>query len=527
MSKSVKHLKVLERNLKGIITLNIPGIQDSSLLPFTDQDGSKASFDVHNPAARGDLCSQKIIASVPRMKRHHARTAIEQSFQAFDHKWRYTTAQHRASLLSKWSQLIKENAEDLALIMTCESGKSLAESRSEVAYGASFLDFFAGEAIRSTSTGGGFIVPTPFFHVNHDGSSSERPRGTVMAVKEPVGVAAMITPWNFPLAMITRKVGPALAAGCTTVVKPSELTPLSAIAAQTLALRAGIPEGVFQLVTAGGGEDSSEVGKEFCENPIVKKISFTGSTTVGKLLLKQSSDTVKRVSLELGGNAPFIVFADADLELAVQSAIHSKFRNAGQTCVCADRFLVEASIEEEFVHRLHDAIAHIKVGNGLTEGTTMGPLITASAVENVHRKVEEAIENGAECLEGGHPVKELGPNFYAPTLLVNVKPGKDRIWDTETFGPVVAICTFQTEHEAISIANDTLTGLASYVFTQDLSRIFRVTSRLENGIVGVNEGVISTATAPFGGVKESGMGREGSILGIEEYLETKYIFLNH
>jgi len=334
----------------------------------------------------------------------------------------------------------------------------------------------------------------------------------------------MITPWNFPFAMITRKVGPALAAGCSVVLKPSELTPLTAIAVKRLAVRAGLPENVFQLVISDK-ESTPGVGKEFCTNPIVKKISFTGSTAVGKQLMKMSSDTVKRISLELGGNAAFIVFDDADLEQSIKAAIASKFRNAGQTCVCADRFIVHESVQEEFVSRLVEEVAKFQVGPGMTQGTTMGPLITDTAVQNVKEKVDDAISGGADCVVGGSPIPELGPNFFEPTILRNVSPSSS-IWKTETFGPVVAITSFRTEEEAVDLANDTTTGLASYFFSQDMNRIFRVGARLENGLIGVNEGIISTATAPFGGVKESGLGREGSAAGITEYLETKYMFIN-
>jgi succinate-semialdehyde dehydrogenase/glutarate-semialdehyde dehydrogenase len=334
----------------------------------------------------------------------------------------------------------------------------------------------------------------------------------------------LITPWNFPIAMITRKVGPALAAGCACVLKPSELTPLTAIALETLAKRAGVPEGVFELVTADR-ELTREVGDEMCVNSIIKKISFTGSTPVGKLLMKQSSDTVKRLSLELGGNASFIVFDDADLDVAVNAAMSSKFRNAGQTCVCSDRFLVHKSIEEEFVARLAEKVGQIKIGHGLEDGVTMGPVISNMPVKNLSKKVEAAISDGATCVVGGSPLVDLGPNFFEPTILTNVDTNS-LIWCTETFGPVVAVTTFDTEDEAVTMANDSSVGLASYICTRDMSRIFRVSSALECGMVGVNEGIISSASAPFGGVKESGLGREGSALGIKEYLNTKYVFLN-
>jgi succinate-semialdehyde dehydrogenase/glutarate-semialdehyde dehydrogenase len=335
---------------------------------------------------------------------------------------------------------------------------------------------------------------------------------------------ALITPWNFPIAMITRKVGPALAAGCTCVLKPSELTPLTAIALETLSRRAGIPEGVFELVTADR-ELTREVGDEMCKNDIIKKISFTGSTPVGKLLMKQSSDTVKRLSLELGGNAAFLVFEDADIDVAVSAAISSKFRNAGQTCVCSDRFLVHTSVLDEFVEKLADKVKQLKVGHGMQDGVTMGPVISNVPVKNLSKKIDAALSEGATCVLGGSPLPALGPNFFEPTILTNVD-SQSLIWCTETFGPVVAVKSFDTEEEALAIANDSSVGLASYICTRDVSRIFRVSSALECGIVGVNEGIISNASAPFGGVKESGLGREGSALGIKEYLNTKYVFLN-
>mmetsp|Transcript_16326 Transcript_16326/g.23818 ORF Transcript_16326/g.23818 Transcript_16326/m.23818 type:complete len:404 (-) Transcript_16326:611-1822(-) len=402
--------------------------------------------------------------------------------------------------------------------MTMESGKPLAESKGEVAYGVSFLDYYAGEAIRPSSAGGGFIAPSPFT------TDTGAPKGKIMAVQEAVGVTAMVTPWNFPIAMITRKVGPALAAGCTAIVKPSELTPLTAIALKVLADRAGVPDGVFELVTSDR-ESTADVGKEFCINPTIKKISFTGSTPVGKLLMKMSSDTVKRVSLELGGNAAFIVFDDADIDQAVDAAMSSKFRNAGQTCVCADRFLIHHSVEEEFISKLSKQVSQIQVGHGMKEGVTMGPVITKTSVSNIKEKVDKALSEGAELAFGGSPLPELGPNFFEPTIVQNVKPSS-LLWCTETFGPVVAITTFDTEEEAIELANDTTSGLASYFCTKDAERIFRVAGRLENGIIGINAGIISSASAPFGGVKESGLGREGSAAGIAEYLETKYMYLN-
>uniref|UniRef100_A0A7S2XRR2 Succinate-semialdehyde dehydrogenase, mitochondrial n=1 Tax=Attheya septentrionalis TaxID=420275 RepID=A0A7S2XRR2_9STRA len=444
--------------------------------------------------------------------------AIEKASSVFP-SWRDgTTAHERSAILSRWSYLIKENTDDIATIMTLESGKPIQESQGEVAYGASFLDYYAAEAIRPTSAGGGFLTPTPFT------TAEGGPRGKVIAVQEAVGVTALITPWNFPIAMITRKVGPALATGCTALVKPSELTPLTAIALKTLADRAGVPDGVFDLITCDS-DATPDVGKEMCSNILVKKISFTGSTRVGKQLMKLGSDTVKRLSLELGGNAPFIVFEDADINQAVNAAMASKFRNAGQTCVCADRFLIHASVEEEFLLKLKEKVNQLSVNPGIDKGTTMGPLISSSAVLNVQKKVSEALDDGAECIAGGSPLEHLGPHFFEPTILRNVSL-ESRIWNSETFGPVAAIRTFETEEEAIQVANDSSTGLAAYFCSKDLARVFRVAGKLENGLVGVNDGIISTASAPFGGVKESGFGREGSQLGIAEYLNTKYIFLN-
>merc|ERR1719356_975298 len=402
--------------------------------------------------------------------------------------------------------------------MTLESGKPLAESYGEVNYAKSFLDYYASEAVRPTGAGGGFMVPSPF------PASDGGPQGHVLVMQQAVGVAAMVTPWNFPLAMITRKVGPALAAGCTAVLKPSELTPLSAIALKNLADKADIPEGVFELVTAST-ETTPAVGTEFCTNSLVKKISFTGSTRVGKILLAQSSETVQRVSMELGGNACFVVFADADLDEAVNAAVSSKFRNAGQTCVCADRFLVDAKVHDEFVSKLAEKVGSLRVGPGMDPEPQMGPLITEGAVQSVKDKVEAALGEGATLYEQGSlPEEASGPHFYPPTILTNVSVDCD-IWKTETFGPVAAVRSFETEEEALQIANNVKVGLASYFCTKDLARAFSFASSLEAGLIGVNSGVLSSAHTPFGGVKESGLGTEGSPLGMKEYLETKYVFM--
>eukprot|EP00536_Pseudo-nitzschia_multiseries_P007315 jgi/Psemu1/240136/estExt_Genewise1.C_1710029 len=414
---------------------------------------------------------------------------------------------------------MSENAHDLATIMTLESGKPLAESYNEVNFAKSFLDYYAAEATRPTGAGGGFMVPCPFPAPENGG-----PKGHVLAIQQAVGVAAMVAPWNFPLAMITRKVGPALAAGCTAVAKPSELTPLSAVALKNLADRAGIPNGVFELVTAST-EGTPSVGTEFCTNPIVKKISFTGSTRVGKILMGQSSDTVKRASMELGGNACFVVFDDANLDEAVASAVAAKFRNGGQTCISPDRFLIHSSVHDEFVARFVEQVNAIRVGPGMNPDTNMGPLISVRAVESITGKVRAAIDEGA-TVAVQIPLSEeaSGSHFYPPTVLTNVSTDSD-IWKTETFGPVAAIRSFETEDEALAIANDVNVGLASYFCTNDLRRAFSFANRLEVGMVGVNEGIISSSATPFGGVKESGIGTEGSPMGIKEYLETKYIFM--
>ena len=489
-------------------------LNDPSLLGDANVDGD-TTFDVINPASKDGA---EVLAKVSLMDRSDANRLVQRSGNALE-SWRDgTTGTHRAGILSRWSNLIKENSEDLAAIMTYESGKPLVESRGEVSYATSFLDYYATEAVRPSSAGGGFITPTTF--VTPEGA----PRGKILAVQEAVGVTAMITPWNFPAAMITRKVGPALAAGCTAILKPSELTPLTAIALYQLGRRAGIPDGVFEIVTADR-KSTPGVGEEFCTNPTVRKVSFTGSVTVGKEIMKQSAETVKKVSLELGGNAPFIVFDDTDIDLAVSAAISAKFRNAGQTCVCADRFLIHSSIEDKFCSKVIDRVSQFTVGCGIDPSTTMGPLITATAAQNIKEKVDEAISEGAKCILGGSLLPNVGPNFFEPTILKDISPSS-RIWKEETFGPVFAMISFDKEEEAIELANDSSLGLASYLCSKDLSRVFRVAGKLETGLVGINEGIIATSVAPFGGVKESGLGREGSSKGIDEYLETKYMFIN-
>ena len=405
--------------------------------------------------------------------------------------------------MRKWSELMIENQEDLAQIMTAEQGKPLAESRGEVAYGASFIEFFAEEARRIY----GETIPSPW--------TTSR----IVVIKQPIGVVAAITPWNFPNAMITRKAGPALAAGCTFVCKPASETPLSALAIAELAIRAGFPAGVFNVVTGS----AKEIGAEMTSNPKVRCLTFTGSTEIGKQLMAQCAATVKKVGLELGGNAPFIVFDDADLDAAVTGAIASKFRNAGQTCVCANRILVQEGVYDAFAAKLAEAMKKLKVGNGAEAGTVIGPLINPAAVSKVKEHIEDAVAKGGKVDVGGKP-HALGGNFFEPTLIRNATP-QMAIAREETFGPVAPLFRFKTEEEAIAMANDTEFGLACYFYARDVGRVWRVAEGLEYGMVGINEGIISAAEAPFGGVKESGIGREGSRHGVEEYVEIKYMLM--
>jgi succinate-semialdehyde dehydrogenase/glutarate-semialdehyde dehydrogenase len=445
-----------------------------------------------------DPATGEVIGSVPQAGRAETRSAIDHANAALP-DWRARTGKERATVLRRWFELMMANLEDLARLMTLEQGKPLVESRSEVAYGAAFLEWFGEEAKRTY----GDTIP-----------SHARDK-RIVVIKQPIGVVGSITPWNFPIAMITRKVGPALAAGCTIVAKPASQTPFSALALAHLGERAGIPAGVFNVVTGS----ALEIGGELTSNPLVRKISFTGSTAVGKLLMAQCASTIKKVSLELGGNAPFIVFEDADLDAAVEGAIVSKYRNTGQTCVCANRFLVQAGIYDEFATRLSDAVGRLKVGPGLEEGVTQGPLIDMAAVEKVESHIQDAVAKGATIVTGGR----RGPGrFFPPTVLTGVTPNM-AVAREETFGPVAALFTFETDAEAIALANDTEYGLAAYFYGRDVQRVWRVAEALEYGIVGVNTGLISTEVAPFGGMKESGIGREGSKYGIEEYLEVKYI----
>ena len=452
-------------------------------------------FDILNPATGA------VIASLPDMGVVETREAIEAADAAWP-AWRQKTGKERAGILRKFFFLMMENQEDLAQLITAEGGKPLAESRGEVAYGAAFIEWFGEEAKRTY----GDLIPATF---------NDR---RIVADKQPIGVCAAITPWNFPIAMVTRKVGPALAAGCPVVLKPARETPLSALALAELAERAGVPPGIFSVVTSSSGK---RIGGELTSNPIVRKLTFTGSTATGKVLMRQCADTIKKLSLELGGNAPFIVFDDADVDKAVAGAIASKYRNSGQTCVCVNRFLVQDGVYDEFAAKLTAAVEAMKVGNGVDEGVVQGPLINVAGLEKVQEHVDDAVSKGASVTVGGHR-HALGGNFFEPTVLTDVTPDM-AVAREETFGPVSPLFRFRTEEEAIAMSNDTEFGLAAYFYTRDSARTWRVSQALEYGIVGINEGIISTEVAPFGGIKESGLGREGSKYGIEDYLEIKYI----
>jgi succinate-semialdehyde dehydrogenase/glutarate-semialdehyde dehydrogenase len=457
--------------------------------------GGTTDFAVFDPADNTE------IARVPNFGADEARRAINAANAALP-AWRAQTGKARAAILRRWFDLVTENADDLAAIMTAEQGKPLAEARGEVTYGASFLEWFAEEAKR----------------VNGDVLTSPAADKKLVVLKQPIGVCASITPWNFPIAMITRKVAPAIAAGCTIVVKPAEQTPLCALALAELAQRAGVPRGVFNVVTADA-TNSIAVGKVLCESDIVRHLSFTGSTQVGRILMQQCAPTVKKIALELGGHAPFIVFDDADLDAAIEGAMISKYRNAGQTCVCTNRFYVHDSIHDAFVEKLAAASRTIRVGNGFEAGVTQGPLIDDAAVEKVRQHIGDATAKGATLVTGGN-VRE--GRFVEPTVLSNATR-EMLIAREETFGPVAAVFRFSDEAEAIQLANDTESGLASYFYSRDIGRVWRVAEALEYGMVGINTGLISNEVAPFGGVKQSGFGREGSKYGIDEYVELKYL----
>ncbi len=460
---------------------------------WVDADGGK-TLAVTNPATGA------VLGAVPNMGAAETRRAIEAANAAWP-AWRAKTAKERSAILRKWSDLMLANQEDLAIIMTAEQGKPLVESRGEIVYAASFIEWFAEEARRVY----GDTIP---------GHQADK---RILVLKQPVGVCAAITPWNFPAAMIARKVGPALAVGCTMISKPASATPFSALALAELAERAGVPKGVFSVVTGS----SSAIGGEMTSNPLVRKITFTGSTETGKLLIAQAAKTVKKVSMELGGNAPFIVFDDADLDAAADGAIASKYRNAGQTCVCANRIYVQDKVYDTFAGKLAERVAKFKIGNGLEPGVIIGPLIDAAAVEKVEEHVADALAKGAKLAMGGKR-HALGGLFFEPTILTDVTPAM-KLSKEETFGPVAPLFRFGTEEEAIRLANDTEFGLASYFYARDLGRVWRVAEGLESGIVGINTGLISTPEAPFGGVKASGLGREGSKYGIDEFLEIKYL----
>ena len=486
ISLQLKHSSLLKPG-KTLLAGAWVGADSGEIIPVT------------NPA------NGNVVGEVPRMGKAEAERAVLAS-QVAQRSWKTLTAAARAAILKRWFDLIKLHQEDLAQILTAEQGKPLAESRGEVSYGASFIEWFAEEAKRVY----GETIPSPV---------NDR---RLLVIKQPIGVTVAITPWNFPIAMITRKAAPALAAGCSMIIKPAEQTPLSAIALAVLAEEAGVPAGVLQVITG----KAREIGAVMCESPIVTKLSFTGSTEVGRILMAQCAPTIKKLSLELGGNAPFIVFDDADLDAAVEGAMISKFRNAGQTCVCANRLFVQDSVFDAFAAKLAAKVAALKVGDGTHEGVTQGPLIDMAAIEKVESHVADAIKKGAKLMQGGkrhapNDQKESGA-FYEPTVLTDVS-ADSLIFSEETFGPVAPLFRFKTDDEVIELANRTEFGLASYFYSRDIGRIWRVAEALEYGMVGVNTGMISNEVAPFGGVKQSGLGREGSHYGIDEYLEIKYI----
>ncbi|MFB2553591.1 NAD-dependent succinate-semialdehyde dehydrogenase [Ensifer soli] len=479
----------------------VPALKDETLLRSECYIGGEwrsaedhSVIEVYNPA------DGSVIGSVPNVGKAETVRALEAAEKALP-AWKALSGKERAAILRRWFELLMAHQEDLAIIMTAEQGKPLAEARGEIAYAASYVEWFGEEAKRVY----GDTVPAP------------TPDKRIVVLKQAIGVCAAITPWNFPAAMITRKAGPALAAGCTMVIKPASETPLSALALCVLAERAGVPGGVLSCVTGS----PKEIGLELTTNPIVRKLSFTGSTAVGKGLIAQCASTVKRTSMELGGNAPFIVFDDADIEAAVKGALLSKYRNAGQTCVCANRLLVQSGIYDAFVERLAQAVSQFSVGDGFSAGVQIGPLIDQKAVNKVDALVSDAVVRGARTLTGGRR-HALGGTFYEPTVIVDVSP-QANIFSEEIFGPVAPVFKFETEEEAIRLANDSRFGLAAYFYGRDISRVWRVAEALEYGMVGINEGLISTEVAPFGGMKESGNGREGSKYGIEDYLEIKYL----
>ena len=473
-------------------------VSDPSLV--RDQCFIDGTWTGEQAIAVNDPASAEELARIPDLGVEETRRAIEAAEQALP-AWRARTAGERSKILRRWFDLMIEHQDDLAMILTREQGKSLAEAKGEISYAASFVEWFAEEAKRVY----GEVIP------------AHRADSRIVVIRQPVGVVAAITPWNFPAAMITRKAAPALAAGCTMVLKPATQTPLTALALAVLAERAGIPAGVFNVVTGS----SRVIGGELTANPLVRKLSFTGSTEVGKTLMAQCAPTMKKLSMELGGNAPFVVFADADLDAAVEGAIASKYRNSGQTCVCVNRIYVQRDIAETFAQKLAAAVGKLKVGAGTEEGTTQGPLIDEKAVEKVEEHVADALAKGGRLMTGGHR-HALGGSFFEPTIVADCTADMELARE-ETFGPLAALFTFDSDEEAIALANDTEVGLAGYFYTRDVGRVWRVAEALEVGMVGINTGLISTEVAPFGGVKESGMGREGSRHGIEDYVEMKYL----
>ena len=491
----------MTQNTSPLATLKDPSLLKTDALINGEWIAGASRFAVHDPATGAKL------TDVANLGAQDAKAAIAAANAAWP-AWRSKTAKERSSILRKWFDLLMANQDDLGRIMTAEQGKPLPEAKGEVAYGASFVEWFAEEAKRVNGE------TLPQFDNNK----------RLLVLKQPIGVCAAITPWNFPLAMITRKVAPALAAGCTVVIKPAELTPLSALAAAELAQRAGIPAGVLNMLCADA-DNSIAIGKVLCESPIVRHISFTGSTEVGRILMAQSAPTVKKMSLELGGNAPFIVFNDADIDSAVEGAFASKYRNAGQTCVCSNRFYVQGGVYDEFVKKFAAKVATAKVGNGFEDGVNQGPLIEEAALVKVQRHVDDAIAKGGKLLTGGKRLTTLGSGqFFEPTVLANASA--DMLCATEeTFGPFAPVFKFETEQQAIDAANNTEFGLASYFYSRDVGRIFRVGEALEYGMVGVNVGILATEHVPFGGVKQSGLGREGSHHGMDDYVEIKYLCL--
>jgi succinate-semialdehyde dehydrogenase/glutarate-semialdehyde dehydrogenase len=480
------------------LNLSDPSLLESRAFLGGEWVESGKTFPVVNPATR------ETVAEVADLTSEDTRKAIDIAYEA-QKQWRAKTAKERCAILLKWNDLMLENQEDLAKILTAEMGKPLAEARGEIAYGASFIQWFAEEARRVY----GDVIP---------GHQSDK---RIMVIKQPIGVVGSITPWNFPNAMIARKVGPALASGCTFVGRPAEKTPLSALAMAVLGERAGIPRGVLSIVT---GSDARGIGLELCTNPKVRKLTFTGSTEVGRILMQQCAHDIKKLSLELGGNAPFLVFDDADLDKAVEGAMIAKYRNSGQTCVCANRIYAQRGVAEEFATRLAEASTNLRVGDGMTDGVAIGPLIDEEALAKVEDHVSDALGKGAKVIVGGKR-SELGGTYYQPTVLTDVTKGM-KILTEETFGPVAPVIAFDTIDEGISLANDTEFGLAAYFYARDITTVWKAAEEIESGMVGVNTGLISTAEVPFGGIKSSGLGREGSKYGIDEYLEVKYVCMS-